>query len=261
MCVFFGFQFGTPSLARALSLSLELNYTHTNTHTLSRLPGYSPSTASPSNSQQAPRQTGQADCSTQQRGSRPEESGEGSAYGGHQSADTPKSFSGLAEVYSNVRYFLFYIWRLAQGYMGRLPVNSSKIVIVCKMTCYFLTVYLYANPAPFTTLIHLNRWLHSEAFALFPLKHLNKLLFSFFLSAGTSELHPRQLLAPFKVDFCSQFELKTKVLMGSIKVLNCISDFIRCFGWHTWTQLWEIQIPAPWTGHQRKLFESQKVFF
>lgn len=44
-----GFQFGTPP---------------THTHTL--LPDCSPSTGSPSNSQQAQRQTGQADCSTQQ---------------------------------------------------------------------------------------------------------------------------------------------------------------------------------------------------
>lgn len=36
--------------------------------------------------------------------------------------------------------------------------------------------------------------------------------------------------AQFIVDVCSHLELKTKVPMGSIKVLNWNSDFNRCFG-------------------------------
>lgn len=48
----------------------------------------------------------------------------------------------------------------------------------------------------------------------------------------------------FIADVCDHLELQTNVPMGSVKVLNCNSNFKRCFGWHSWTQLWEIQTPA-----------------
>lgn len=158
MCVLWFPVWDSLSCARSLSLSRAQLHAHTQTHThslvsLATLPRrLLPPTPSRLRSRQGKPTAARSSGGAGRRGQ-----GEGSAYGGHQSADTPKSFSVLAEVYSNVRYFLFYIWRIAQDYMGRLPLNSSKIVSVCKMTCYFLSAYLYANSAPFTTLIHLNR--------------------------------------------------------------------------------------------------------
>lgn len=148
---------GLP-LLRALSLSLSRAqlHTHTNTHSLVSLATLPRRLLPPTPSRLRGRQ-GKPTAARSSGGAGRRDQGEGSADGGHQSADTPKSFSVLAEVYPNVRYFLFYIWRIAQDYMGRLSLNPSKIVSVCKMTCYFLSAYLYSNSAPFTTLIHLNR--------------------------------------------------------------------------------------------------------
>lgn len=73
--VSFGFQFGTPSVAHSLTHTNNAR-THARTHwsPLATLPRW---LLPPSNSQQAPRQTGPADCSRQQRGSRQGRAGGG----------------------------------------------------------------------------------------------------------------------------------------------------------------------------------------
>lgn len=157
VCVLWFSVWDSLSLSLARSLSLFLTHTHAHARALVSLATLLRRLLPPTPSRLRGRRARPNAARSSGRSSRRDQR-EGSAWSsthsGHQSADTPKSFSVFAEVYSHI--FCIYIWRIAQVYMGvdALKIQPNLLMFV---KSHFLNCNFYVNPAPFTPLIHLDR--------------------------------------------------------------------------------------------------------